>query len=185
MIELLTNTLKFLNPFIIVIGVISSVLSIIGFFKSRKQAQIATRAANQAVAVRDEMIDRKRLVKTSSLNQRLEAMLDRMIHFGSSATEVSVKGLDRASLARDIEALKTELLKYREDLTQSVKDGLDIHLNTITENLAAFVEAKTFMDMKEHGTILYNCMVQASVIVERHLDEHSVKLSTSVLPEVK
>lgn len=123
MIELLINALKFLDPYIIVIGLISSVLSIVGFFKSRKQARIATRAADKAVAVRDEMIDRKRLVETSALNERMKAILSGTVNYSSAATKESLRGLDRPELARDIDRLLSELFRYRDKVSPEVKDA--------------------------------------------------------------
>lgn len=176
--ELINKVVAIIQPYKEIASFLSAVLSIVAFIKARAQARIASNAAVQAVKVREDMIDRKKLVKTSILASMVKQMLDRTVLFGRSATERGTKGIDRAQLAKEIETLVSELLVYSRGPGQESSESLLKYIKKIQTNLAPFVEQSIFETIKTHGASIHESLQQVSSILELDRDKRTDNVST-------
>ena len=183
MTEIIINVVTTMKPYIEIASFVSAVLSIVAFIKSKAQAKIASDAAEQAVKVREDMIDRKKLVKTTTLASKVKQLLDKTVLFGRSATEKGAKGLDRAQLAKEIETLLSELLDYSRGVGHENSESLNKYIRMIETNVTPFTEESVFSMIKKHGTSIHASLEQVSSILELDRDNRTDNVSTIVNKE--
>lgn len=125
------------------ISIAGSVASIGGAYWAFVEARKAARSATRAEQVRDELIDRRKLVVVSKLLAQTEQILAAVSKIGPSCNPTTLRGVDCASIAKDVEEysrlLNTQRANFPEISGKKAKelcDGLKTDIESLSEATA-------------------------------------------------
>lgn len=137
------------------ISIIGSIASIGGAIWAFVEARKAASSASKAEAVRDEIIERRKIVEVSQVHAETSRILKVVSKVGPSCNQSLLRGVNCSSIAKDVEEYSRYINEHSSHFTDffenKAKELCEL-LNPDIENLS---EAKSFDDKKSAGKSIY------------------------------
>jgi hypothetical protein len=121
------------------------------FFEAKK----AVRAASQAEKVRDQMIERRKIVEVSQVLAVTTRVLRTVSAVGPSSNQSLLRGINCASIAREVEEYSRFLNEQSSHFSDFFENKAKELCSDIREDIEALAEAKAFEDKKAAGKRIY------------------------------
>lgn len=137
------------------LSIIGSIASIASALWAWYEASKATKAASRAETVKNELIQRRKLVEVSHVHMETKRILKVVSKVGPSSNATQLRGVNCAAIASDVEEysrfLNEQSTHFSKQFANSAKD-LCTNLNGYIEALA---EAKSPEEKKTAGKNIY------------------------------
>ncbi|MEZ8093327.1 hypothetical protein ACED51_04505 [Photobacterium swingsii] len=137
------------------ISVVGSIASICGAIWAFIEAGKASNAATKAENVKDEIIERRKLVEVSQVYAETSRILKVVSKVGPSCNQSLLRGVNCGTIAKDAE----EYSRFINEHSSHFTDFFENKARELCEQLHPFIEglseAKTFEDKKAAGKSIY------------------------------
>jgi len=135
-----------------IIGSIASVGSAIwAFIEAKKSSDAATKAE----VLRDELIDRRKIVEVSQVHSETKRILSVVSKVGPSCNARLLKGVDCAEIAKEVEVFSSFILEQRGHFTECFENKAKELNEDLKDNIEGLAEAVAFEDKKKHGKNIF------------------------------
>lgn len=136
------------------LSIVGSVASIFGAIWAWVEAKKAARSADAAERVRQELVDRRKLVEVAQIHSEIKRVLGVVAKVGPTSTPQLVRGLNCADIAREVETFAAMLLE-RGSHFSDLSDHAMVMRDDLRADIEGLAEAKTFEDKKRYGKSIY------------------------------
>ncbi|HHC7068797.1 TPA: hypothetical protein ACN37Q_004638, partial [Vibrio parahaemolyticus] len=137
------------------LSVAGSIASIGGAVWAWKEAVKSDKAASKAEQVKDEIVDKRKLVEVSQVYSETSRILKRVSKVGPACNSSSIKGINCADIASEVE----EYCRYINEQSAHFAFFMDNEAQKLYEDLKDDIEnlseAKSFAEKKEAGKRIY------------------------------
>jgi hypothetical protein len=132
------------------ISIAGSVASIGGAIWAFCEARKAASSATKAKLVRDELIDRRKLVEVSKVFDQTEHILKVVSKIGPSCSPKTLKGVDCVSIAKEVEEYSRFLNSQGAHFSEIIGNKAKDLCNDIKADIEELSEASEFQEKKRH-----------------------------------
>lgn len=169
-----------MSPMETLISILGSIASIGGAIWAWHQANEASSSATKAEKVRDEIIDRRKIIEVSQVHAETKRILNIVSKVGPSCNPDLLTGVDCGSIAKEVEKYSrfiNEHSSYFSDLFENRATELCSGLNGDIEALS---EAKSPVDKKKSGSNIYHQINSFLPITKKLADEKKENVEVTV-----
>lgn len=138
------------------LSILGSIASIGGAIWSFCEARKSAKSASEAKRIRDELIDKRKLVEISKLHGDTSRILQRVSKFGPSCNASTIRGVNSADIAKEVEEYCRNINEYSIHFQSESGNSATQLCQDLLEDIAKLSEAKTFDMKKEAGSRMYN-----------------------------
>jgi hypothetical protein len=149
-------------------GTIASIGSAIWAFY---QAKKATQSASKAEQVRDEIIDRRKMVEISQVHLETSRILKTVSTVGPSCNASQLRGVNCASIAREVEEYSRFINEQSSHFSALLQEKSEALCSGLNGDIEALSEAKTFEEKKAAGKSIYYKINSFMPVVKELVDE--------------
>ena len=150
------------------IGALASIICALWALYEARQASLS---ASKAEAMRNELIERRKMVEASQLHTETSRILRTVSAVGPSCNPTLLRGVNCGLIARDVE----EYCRFVNEQRTHFADFFDNSARELCEDLAADIEALTearsFEEKKGAGRRLYNKINNFMPVVKTLADD--------------
>lgn len=161
------------------ISTIGSLASIGGaiwaFFEARKAAL----SANKAETVRDEIIERRKIVEVSQVHAETSRILKVVSTVGPSCTPSFLKGVNCGAIAKDIEEYSRYINEHSSHFSDFFENKARALCGDLLPDIELLAEAKSFEDKKAAGKSIYYKINSFMPFVKELADEKKERVAIS------
>jgi hypothetical protein len=154
-----------------VISIIGSIASIFGAIWALLEARKAKNAAEKSEILRDELIDRRRMVEVSQVHAETRRILNVVSKVGPSCNAKLLKGVNCADISKEVEAYASFLLEQSQHFSDFFENEAKKLCDGLRLDIEALSEAVSFEDQKSHGKSIYYKIQGFMPAVKRLSDE--------------
>lgn len=137
------------------LSILGSIVSILSAVWACYKAKQSSNFADKAKKVRDEMIQRRKMVEVSQIHAETTRILKVVSQVGPSCTPSLVRGVKPAGIAKDVE----EYARFLNEQSSHFSEFFDNKAKEICVDLGPMIEAlseaKDFESIKEQGKSIY------------------------------
>ncbi|EPI8558040.1 hypothetical protein ACTAJO_000573 [Vibrio fluvialis] len=137
------------------LSIVGSIASIGGAFLAWREAIKSKKAATRAEQVKDEIVDKRKLVEVSQVYSETSRILKRVSKVGPACNSSSIKGINCADIASEVE----EYCRYVNEQSAHFEFFFDNEAQKLYEDLKGDIEklseAQSFTEKKEAGKRIY------------------------------
>ncbi len=151
------------------LSIVGSVASIFGAIWAWVEAKKAARSADAAERVRQELVDRRKLVEVAQIHSEIKRVLGVVAKVGPTSTPQLVRGLNCADIAREVETFAAMLLE-RGSHFSDLSDHAMVMRDDLRADIEGLAEAKTFEDKKRYGKSIYYKIESFTPVVKQLAD---------------
>ena len=144
-----------LPPMEAFLSIVGSIASIFGAIWALKESRSAAASALAAERARQEIVNRRDLAEVAQIHAEIKRVLNLVARVGPTSTAQLVKGVDCASIAREVETFVAMLLERRSHFSDFYGDRATDLRNDLKLDIEGLAEAKTFDDKKRFGKSIY------------------------------
>lgn len=137
------------------IGVIGSVASIGSAVWAFLEARKARDAASEAERVRDEIVQRRRIIEASGVHRETQRVLTVLSKVGPSSDPIRSKGIRSSDLADEVRTYLLLLNEHLGEFSSELKSGVLLLVETTKVEIQALAEAKSFEAKRTAATSIY------------------------------
>ena len=137
------------------LSIAGSVASLGGAYWAWKEAFKAAASASKAESVRNELVDRRKLVEVSQLFAQSNQIINVVAKIGPSCNSRLLKGIDCVSIAREIEEYTRFLNIQNNHFSQLFGNKATTICNDLRIHIEELSEAKQPVVIKEIGKKIY------------------------------
>lgn len=137
------------------LSIVSSIVSIFGGIWALMEARKAARSAEAAERIRQELVDRRKLVEVAQIHSEIKRVLGVVAKVGPTSTLQLVRGLNCADIAREVEAFAAMLLERGSHFSDLYADHATVLRDELRADIEGLAEAKTLEDKKRYGKSIY------------------------------
>lgn len=137
------------------LSVLGSVASIGAAIWAFIEAGKAAESASQAAQVRNEMIDRRRLVEVSKVHAQTDRILSVVSKIGPSCNVKKLKGVDFHGIAKEVEEYARYLNEQSSSFSEVFVNKASSLCNELQEDIEALSEAPDPETIKDIGKRIY------------------------------
>ena len=119
------------------------------------EAKRAVQAASLAEKVRDQLIERRKIVEVSQVYVETTRVLKTISAVGPSSNQALLRGINCASIAREVEEYSSFLNEQSSHFSDLFENKAKELCSDIREDIEALAEAKCFEDKKAAGKRIY------------------------------
>lgn len=153
------------------ISVIGSVASIGGALWAVYSAYQASLSVTKAEKVRDEIIERRKIIEVSQVYSETSRILKIVSTVGPSCNPSLLKGVNCGNIARDVEEYSRFINEHSSYFTNFFENSARELCNELTGDIEALAEAKSFEDKKAAGKKIYQKINNFMPIVKALSDD--------------
>lgn len=151
-----------------IIGSIASIASAIwAWYEARK----ASEAASRAEIVRDEIIQRRKLVEVSQVHMETKRILTVVSKVGPSSNATLLRGVNCAGIASDVEEYSRFLNEQSTHFSKQFENSAKDLCADLNKDIEALAEAKNPEDKKTAGKSIYYKINAFMPVVKELADE--------------
>lgn len=136
-----------------IIGSIVSIGSAIWAFYEAKQA---SESASKAKVVRDEMIQRRKMMEASQVHFETNRILRVVSKVGPSCNETLLRGVNCSDIAKEVEEYSRFINEQSSHFTNFFENQANELCNALKDGIEALAEAKTYEEKKLAGKNIYH-----------------------------
>ena len=148
----------------IVASIVSIVCAIWSFLSASRAAQIKEQ-------IRNKISNQRKLNEASNIHDKTRKILSVISKVGHACTESHLKGIDCASIAKNVQEYCSYINAYSADFTKSFKNIVKELCEELYIDIEALAEAKTFKDKKSAGKNIYIKINSFRPVAKAHLDK--------------
>lgn len=137
------------------LSIIGAIASIGGALWALYQAGQASKSATRAEEVRDEIIDRRKLVEISQVHSETNRILEKVSKVGPSCNPSVLRGVNCASIASEVEEYTRFITEQSSHFTEFFENRALELCKDIEKDIELLSEAKTFEEKKTFGKNIY------------------------------
>lgn len=137
------------------LSILGSVASIGAAIWAFIEAGKAAESASQAAQVRNEMIDRRRLVEVSKVHAQTDRILSVVSKIGPSCNVKRLKGVDFHGIAKEVEEYARYLNEQSSNFSEIFVNKASSLCNELQEDIEALSEAPDPETIKDIGKRIY------------------------------
>lgn len=159
------------------ISIAGSVASIGGAIWAFVEARHAASSANKAELVRDELIDRRKLVEVSKVFAQTERILTAVSKIGPSCNLKTLKGVDCVSIAKEIEEYSRFLNTQSAHFSELFENRARVLCDDLKSDIEELSEVSASEIKKQVGKRIYYKIYEFMPFVKDMADEkqeHSI-----------
>ena len=153
------------------LSIIGSLVSVGGAIWAYIQARRSRSFAEQAKAVRDELVERRKVIEVSKIHTETTRVLRLVSNIGQSCTATSIKTIKCHEIAKEVE----EYTRLLNEQSTHFTDMLDNQARKLCEDLKPDIEAlagaKDFESKKRAGKTIYYKIDDFMPLVKSLMDE--------------
>lgn len=160
------------------ISIVGSIASIGGaiwaFVEAKKSASSATKAAT----VRDELIERRKIVEVSQIHAETNRILKIVSTVGPSCNPSLLRGVNCGAIAKDVEEYSRYINEHSSHFTSFFENKAKELCSQLLPDIETLAEAKSFEDKKLAGKSIYYKINSFMPFVKELADEKKESVST-------
>ncbi len=137
------------------ISILGSFASIGAAIWAWREAGKASSSATKAEKVRDEIIDRRKIVEVSQVHSETKRILSVISKVGPSCNPKLLTGVDCSGIARDVEEYTQFINEHSSHFTNFFENKATELCRDLNDDIVALSEAQSPTDKKTTGTNIY------------------------------
>ena len=153
-----------------VLSIVGSIISILSGIWAFIQAKKATRSADAAKRVLQEVVDRRKLTEIVQIHTEIKRVLNVVARVGPTSTPQLMKGVNCADIAREVETFVAMLQEQRSHFSDLYSDRATELRNDLKLDIEGLSEAKIFEDKKRFGKSIYYKIESFTSVVKQLSD---------------
>ena len=161
------------------LSAIGSIASIGGAIWAFTEAKSAAESATKAESVRDEIIDRRKLVEVSQVHAETSRILKVISAVGPACNQSLLRGVNCGTIAKEVEEYSRFLNEHRSYFTEFFENKAKELCEQLNPDIEALSEAKSFEEKKDAGKRIYYKINSFMPFVKELSDEKKEKVSTN------
>ena len=154
-----------------VISIIGSIASIFGAIWALREARKAKNAAEKAERLRNEIINRRKMVEVSQVFAETRRILTVVGKIGPSCNAKLLRGVNCADIAMQVNEYVSYLLEQSEHFSNSIGNKAKVLCNELRSDIENLSEAISFEDKKKYGKSIYYKILDFKPMVKQLSDE--------------
>jgi uncharacterized C2H2 Zn-finger protein len=159
-----------------IIGSVASIGSAIwAFIEGKKAASSATKAEK----VRDEIIERRKIVEISQVHAETSRILKIASKVGPSCNPPLLRGVNCGAIAKEVEEYSRYINEHSSHFTDLFENKAKELCNQLRPDIEALSEAKSFEDKKATGMNIYYKIDGFMPFVKDLADDKKERVTTS------
>lgn len=142
------------------------------------EAKKASRSATLAETVKNEIIERRKIVEISQVHAETSRILKTVSRVGPSCNSTLIRGVNCAAIAKDVEEYSRFINEQSSHFTEFFDNKAKELCSALNDDIEALSEAKAFEDKKATGKSIYYKINNFMPIIKHLSDEkkENVKL---------
>ncbi len=138
-----------------VISIVGSIASIGGAIWAFIEAKKSMSAADKAENLRDELINRRKMVEVSQVHSETNRVLSVVSKVGPSCNAKLLKGINCADIAKEVEVYARFILEQSGHFSDLFENKAKELCNDLKDDIESLSEAINFEDKKSYGKSIY------------------------------
>ena len=162
------------------LSILGSVASLASAAWACWEAKQSARSATQAQQLRDEIVNRRKMLEVSQVYTDTKRILIVVSKVGPSSNPKLLKGINGAEIAKEIEEYARSLLDQSSHFTVFFENKAQLLCEDLREDIEALAEAKTPEEKKTSGKNIYYKIQSFMPIAKALADEkreHAPKIN--------
>jgi hypothetical protein len=159
------------------LAIIGSIASIASAIWAWYEARRALKAASRAEVVRDEIIQRRKLVEVFHVHTETQRILKVVSKVGPSSNPAQLRGVNCSSIASDIEEYSRFLNEQSTHFSRQFENSAKDLCTSLNADIEALAEAKSPEDKKSAGKNIYYKINGFMPVVKELADEKKEHVS--------
>lgn len=160
------------------LSILGAVASIFGALWALYEARQASKSSSKAEMARKEIIGHRKMIEVSQVHTETSRILKIVSTVGPSCNQSSLRGINCASIAKDVEEYSRFLNEQSSHFSEFFINSAKKLCSDLNEDIELLAEAKSFEEKKAAGKSIYQKINSFMPIVKTHADE---KKESSVL----
>jgi len=157
------------------LSIFGSIASIGSAIYAYRQARISRRYATEAQLIRDEFVNRRGLVEISQVHSETNRILRIVSKVGPTCTNASVKGINIAGIAQDVEEYSRFLNAQNAHFNDFFNNRALELCNSLKADIEMLSEASEFSNIKSSGKSIYYKINEFLPVVKSLTDDKKEK----------
>lgn len=137
------------------ISVLGSIASIGAAIWAWIEANKASKSATKAETVKNEIVDRRKLIEVSQVHAETSRILKTVSKVGPSCNSTTLRGVSCAGIAREVEEYSRFINEQSSHFTEFFDNKAKELCAVLKGDIEALSEAKSFEDKKAAGKSIY------------------------------
>ena len=154
-----------------ILSILGSIASIGGAVWAYRQARRSKKYATEARRFRDDIINRRELVEVSQVYTETKRILHVVSRVGPTCTADSIKGIDCAGIAREVEEYSRFLNEQNSHFNEFFNNRAKKLCDSLVGDIETLSEALEFEDIKKNGKNIYYKIYEFLPFVKSLTDE--------------
>lgn len=163
------------------LSILGSLASIGGAIWAYVQARRSRTFAEQAKAVRDELVERRKVIEVSKVYIETTRILRLVSKVGPTCTPISIKTVKCHEIAREVEEYTRLLNEQSLHFTNQLENQAQKLYEDLKPDIEALVEANDFESKKNAGKSIYYKIDDFMPLVKTLMDEKKERPPVLVL----
>lgn len=160
------------------ISIIGSIASIGGAIWAFVEARKAASSATKAESVRDEIIERRKIVEVSQVHAETSRILNVVSKVGPSCNKSLLRGVDCGAIAKEVEEYSRYINEHNFHFTDFFENKAKELYEQLRPDIESLSEAKSFDDKKSAGKSIYYKINSFMPVVKELTDEKKERVAT-------
>ena len=161
------------------LSILGSIASIGGAIYAYHQAGQSRKYATEAEQLRDELVNRRKLVEVSQVHAETNRILKVVSRVGPTCVPSSIKGIHVASIAQEVEEYSRFLNAQSSHFSEFFSNRASELCATLKDDIETLSEASEFETIKATGKSIYYKINEFLPVVKSLTDEEKERNSTS------
>jgi len=161
------------------ISIIGSVASIIGSLWAWYQAVEAKKSATKAEEVKEEIIERRKIVEVSQIHSETSRILKVVSKVGPSCNQALLRGVNCGSIAKEVEEYSRFINEHSSHFTNFFENKAKELCEQLHPDIESLSEAKSFEEKKESGKKIYYKINSFMPFVKQLSDQKKENVATN------
>lgn len=160
------------------LSILGSIASIGGAIYAYHQAGQSRKYAIEAQQLRDELVNRRKLVEVSQVHNETNRILKVASKVGPTCTATSIKGIDVAGIAQEVEEYSRFLNAQSSHFSEFFSNRASELCTSLNNDIETLSEAVEFEEIKAVGKSIYYKINGFFPVVKSLTDEKKEQNST-------
>jgi len=153
------------------LSILGSIASIGGAVWAYYQAVQSKKYATEARHLRDDIVNRRKLVEVSQVYSETKRILNVVSRIGPTCTADSIKGIDCAGIAKEVEEYSRFLNEQSSHFDEFFNNRARELCDQLASDIEALSEATQFENIKKNGKNIYYKIYEFLPFVKSLTDE--------------
>jgi hypothetical protein len=154
-----------------ILSIIASVVSIVGAIWSLVEAKRSAGSARDAETIRNELVNRRKLVEVSQVLTDTRRILTAVSKVGPSSDAKRLKGINSSEVAKEVEEYSRGLLEQSSHFSQFFDNAAQALSEDLKLDIEALAEAISPEDKRRAGKSIYYKIQTFMPLVKQMADE--------------